>query len=149
MVSSISTEQARVSETHGGDSLGKPYVRDSPHNMCWAGRHKTLCRMRVILVKAGLSGVRVFFGKTSPKYAAEPRDRPYADPEPPKGLGLGLVGVRLKLTTHVLHIFLCRPIKHIAEALPKACTFISENSVSIRGTEDPVFCRLERFLEIL
>ena len=67
--------------------------------MCRTGWHETLCRVPVLLIKPGLSAARMFFGRTSPKHAAELGRR-----------------ARLNLTTHALHNVLCRPVLHIAEA---------------------------------
>ena len=52
-----------------------PYVQE--------GLAKHLCRMWVLLVKAGLTAARMFMRKTPPQHAAVP-----ANLKPPKGLGL-------------------------------------------------------------
>ena len=57
--------------------------------------HKKLCRTRVLLVKAGLSAARRFFGKTPPKHAAEPRDCPCRPRSPQR------IGVRVSVSVRV------------------------------------------------
>ena len=84
---------------------------------------KLLCRMRVLLVKAGLSVARMcFLEKRHQNTRRRSRVVDPVDLEPAEGLGLlgeswGRVGLnrraRLKLTTRVLHKVLCRPVLHL------------------------------------
>ena len=55
--------------------------------MCRTGRPKALCRVRVFLVKADLTGARNICGKTPPKHAVEPRDCP-CRPRAPRRVGV-------------------------------------------------------------
>ena len=70
--------------------------------MCRTGRHITLCRLRVLLVRAGISPPWMFFGgETPPKHAEEPRENVPADLNLPKGLGSGLGGIRVGVRDRV------------------------------------------------
>ena len=58
--------------------------------MCRTGLHKLLCRVRFLLVKAGLSAARRFFQGKYLQDMRRSRVTAPADPEPPKGLGFEL-----------------------------------------------------------
>ena len=55
-------------------NLGAAAPSTMTRPMCRTGRHKNLCRVRVLVVMAGLSAGRFLFFKTPPKHAAEPCD---------------------------------------------------------------------------
>ena len=55
--------------------------------MCRTGRHKTVCRTRVLLVEAGFSAARSFFGKAPPNTRRSDRvAAPASYLQPPKGV---------------------------------------------------------------
>ena len=102
--------------------------------MCRSVLHKTLCRMRVLLVKEGYFGRPAFlFFKPHPNTrrsrVTAPADLEHRAPQkvgvrvkarvrvrPGVGFVWADVRVRLKLTTHVLDKVMCRTHLHIAAA---------------------------------
>ena len=56
---------------------------------CRTGRHKTLCKMRALLVKAGLSAARMFFMEKRRQNKRRSSVTAPADLAPRKGLGIG------------------------------------------------------------